>query len=136
MTLEETAHLMKYLAATWPQFEVTEERMLVYQEHFEKFSVAQIKDAVMKFARYSEHTFPPSIPELYALLQTHPEHRPAALPEPGHTLTKEERLNVVESQREKLKKLYEEPKPKEIEDDEIVAGCDDQRFVYKSEVIP
>lgn len=44
---------------------------------------------------------------------------------------------TIDTQRSKLRKLHKTPIPRLADDeDEVVAGCDDQRFVLKSEVMP
>jgi len=69
MTIEETGRFAVYLNATYPQTEITKERVAILHEHFSKFSVQQMREALKKFAENSQHNFAPSVPELHRTLR-------------------------------------------------------------------
>lgn len=100
MTLDETAMLLAYMAATWPRLEVGEQTLMVYHEHFQRYPVARMKNCLKWIAENSEHPFPPSISEIHKTLKlkSSPERKTLkGLPEPEH-----DRKAIVASQQAKL----------------------------------
>lgn len=77
MTLKESAEMLKYMAATWPQMEVTEGRIAVLYEHFKGYRPSELKGALFQIAKGSRSPHPPAISEIHAALKprTRPELR-------------------------------------------------------------
>lgn len=61
MTKAETAEMLLYMAATWPQMEVNEYRQQVLMDHFSEESAELMKKAILHLA---SREFPPSIKDL------------------------------------------------------------------------
>ena len=135
MTEKETGQLLAYLAAAWPRFEIHKGALAVYFEQFKDSTAGEMKAAVDNFIEHSTHGFPPSIPELKSCLK-HIEKQKVreatifkSLPYEVED-TRERREAIVASCRNKLDALYY-VEPKE-EDDDIVAGCEDQRYIRRN----
>lgn len=139
MKHEELIDSLEYLAACFPsQFKLTQRVEAAFATEFGEETVDDMQRAIRSFNKHSNSKFPPTVPQLHEQLRIVkradiPERQAPALPEVASD-TKEDRAAVIESQREKLKRLYNEPIPRIEHDDEIVAGSDDQRFVLRSEV--
>lgn len=152
MTTEEIKNCLRYLVALYPRFELTEERVAAFADHFGEQSTEEMKTAIDAFCKTSSAPWPPSFSELHGELAKQRQENARLAREALQRKTLErdkarERkalsessgktaAEVIESCRPALRKLYGEPIPKVIEDDEIVSGCDDQRVIYKSEVMP